>query len=133
MSQQAVISLPLSRPKVHRLPSAAPRTSKKFTYFSIVFAAILLLVLMGMLLNRMIFNISTTVPVPEMIPMKPSLATPVVPDKEADTIVITDESQAIVGQLTKIPAQNQQITGIKSVSNLDKKDGKELLSIIKSH
>ncbi|MFW0777796.1 MAG: hypothetical protein ACN2B6_08785 [Rickettsiales bacterium] len=131
MSQQAVISL--SRPKVHRLPSATPRTSKKFTYFSIVFAAILLLVLMGMMLNRMIFSMTEAVPVPEMAPMKPSLAAPVVPAKEEGTIVITDKSQAIVGQLTKIPSQNQQITGIKSVSEPDKKPGKELLSIVNKH
>lgn len=63
-----------------------------------------------------------------MAPVTANLVTPA--PAGGGTIVIKDDKQAIVGQMAKIPSQNQQITEIKSVSNVDNNIGRELLSIV---
>lgn len=54
-------------------------------------------------------------------------------NKGTKTIMIQGKNEVIVGQLTKIPAQNEQITEVKSASEVDNNAGRELLSIISKY
>lgn len=52
----------------------------------------------------------------------------------ADTIVIKDDRQTIVGQMARIPViENKNGGDIRTVTNLDKNSGKELLSIVNKY
>ncbi len=48
-------------------------------------------------------------------------------------IVLKGDSEAIIGQLAKIPAEHEHITEIKAVSEIDSNAGRELLSIISKY
>ena len=48
-------------------------------------------------------------------------------------IALHDDSEHIVGQMAKIPADNEQIVEIKSVNDIDNRAGRELLSIISKY
>jgi hypothetical protein len=56
-----------------------------------------------------------------------------VPNKPMKTIRLQGESEMIVGQMAHIPADNEQITEIKAVSDIDNGAGRELLSIISKY
>ncbi len=58
-----------------------------------------------------------------------AMVTQEVPEK-SPLIVITGDAGTIVGQMARIPAENEQVTEIKSPSEVDKETGRELLSII---
>jgi len=120
--------MPLSRPKVHRLPVAARHTSRKSQNMLVSVAAILTFVVMGVSYSK--FSDKQAAELPDIMPVTANLNPLKAPEKENDTIVIKDDNQTIVGQMAKIPSRNQQITEIKSVSNVDKGTGRELLSII---
>ena len=49
------------------------------------------------------------------------------------TIIIEGKSEAIVGQMAKIPSENGNIADIKTVSEVDNRAGRELLSIISKY
>jgi len=55
------------------------------------------------------------------------------PDRSAKVISLTDNSGGIVGQMVKIPAENEQITEIKALRDIDNDAGRELLSIISKY
>lgn len=50
--------------------------------------------------------------------------------KNSRTIHIQGPSESIVGQLARIPSENGSIADIKTVSEVDNRAGRELLSII---
>ncbi len=53
--------------------------------------------------------------------------------EQAKSINIQGNSGSIVGQMAKIPTENDQITEIKTVSDVDNTAGRELLSIISKY
>ncbi len=125
------MTLPLSRPKIHRLPAASRRPAAVLPP-AVIIALLLATLVFGVSVNRAMFGPSSANAVAEtpayMAETHAGLDAPAA--EAADTIVIKGENQAIVGQLAKIPMQNQQITGITSVSNVDKGGNRDLLSII---
>lgn len=68
-------------------------------------------------------------------PMNDAAASTLAPStlNQGKTIVISSQGGTIVGQMAKIPAGNEQITEIKSVSNVDNRAGRELLSIVSKY
>lgn len=126
------MTLPLSRPKVHRLPVAPVRYSYNYGLWGFAVASILVLLSGGIIISQAIFKGLSSMDMAQEAPtsMAATPAEAVKSDASSDTIIIRDEKQAIVGQLARIPAQNQQITGIKSVSNVDNAASPELLSIV---
>ena len=54
-------------------------------------------------------------------------------EKSGKIILLQGKSESIIGQLTKIPVENEQITEIKAVSDIDNGAGRELLSIISKY
>jgi hypothetical protein len=53
-----------------------------------------------------------------------------VPEKSGSTIVLKDKSGVIVGQMARIPLENEQITEIKAINDVDNGGNRELLSIV---
>jgi hypothetical protein len=54
--------------------------------------------------------------------------------KKANTIIsLHNNSDYIVGQMTKIPVENEQITEIRAANDIDNHAGRELLSIISKY
>lgn len=79
-------------------------------------------------------------PVHEEISMLPAAigeaqAAPALPlhPKSGSTIRLKDHSGAIIGQMAKIPLENEQITEIKAINDIDNDAGRELLSIISKY
>ena len=135
-----------TRPKVHRLPASVvrpkpvlsivtPQEEPKKAKIGWLLAALpmaLALAAGGWTLTRHKgLSGSITVGTP--------ITTAVLPDAagdasgQKDTIILQGDADAIVGQLVKIPAENEHITEIKSVSEIDNNAGRELLSIISKY
>jgi hypothetical protein len=49
------------------------------------------------------------------------------------TIVLQGQNDAIIGQMARIPASNEQIVEIKSPQDVDNSAGRELLSILNKY
>ncbi len=125
------------RPKIYRLPAARPQKKAallpKHAFFGAFCLAATALVVMGTgsLLahiasdeaeNKVISDAAAAFPPPG----KPQTRTV----KQGQAIVITGNNGGIVGQMAKIPVQNEQIVEIKTVSGVDKRTGHDLLTII---
>lgn len=55
------------------------------------------------------------------------------PPSDHKIIVLEDNGGSIVGQMAKIPLENEQITEIKPLQDIDNGVGRELLSIINKY
>jgi len=75
-------------------------------------------------------NSAQTLPVLAVIPPKTANMTDGIIGK---TIVLKGVNESIIGQMARIPLENEQITEIKSVSDIDNSAGRELLSIINKY
>lgn len=120
--------MPLSRPKIHRLPAQRPLKSTKSPQLATAFALVLAVALLGLSLRPQVPS-----NVPETPEMAPAAAETKAPERVAasrDTIIIKENGQAIVGQMAKIPAAGEHGVEVSSISNVDKGTGRELLSII---
>ncbi|NBO19710.1 MAG: hypothetical protein EBV03_10915 [Proteobacteria bacterium] len=59
---------------------------------------------------------------------------PAVQDKkDGNTIVLRDHSTSIVGQMARIPLENEHITEVKPLQDVDNVAGRELLSILNKY
>lgn len=132
MSHEAVLSAPLSRPKIHRPPSFSPKASKippsVTVILPILLAAIIAAVMVSKLINR--YNseeLALIVPVTQMQPVMPAVSDEVQP---SGTIVIKGQEGTIVGQMAKVPVQSSKIGEIKTVSHVDNGGSRDLLSIV---
>ena len=139
MNSEAVMSAPISRPKIHRLPGNASSSARKrfplkvpaFNRHSWALM-ILALVLVGVYMvsaERLENTAKNTL----QAPISDAMAHVPAPDEQGDTIVLTGQKGTIVGQMAKIPAKNEQITEIETVSEVDKGDKQDLLSIVGQH
>lgn len=139
MSHQAVVSAPLSRPKIHRFPAATPRRRKislnpVLLRTGLMITALVIVVMMiGRLMNLTSttqLSVTNTLKNASPSPVSTALAA-VSPEKMGgNTIVITGKTGTIVGQMARIPSQNEQITEVKPVTEVDNRGGPDLLSII---
>lgn len=131
------MTVPLSRPKIHRLPAAPSRDLKKTQPLSVSVLFALAAGLVAITANHMIAKDYTANPAmadaPEMLPVTPTLANPAPSEKSSSTIVIKGQEGSIIGQMAKIPVQNLPITEVNTVSNVDKTSGRELLSIVNKY
>ncbi|MBY0406780.1 MAG: hypothetical protein K2Q01_03750, partial [Rickettsiales bacterium] len=79
--------------------------------------------------------------VPQTLPQTLALNTAPVPPaapgitdaSQGQTIVLQGQNEAIIGQMARIPMENEQITEIKPASDVDNGAGRELLSIINKY
>jgi hypothetical protein len=139
MSHQAAVSAPLSRPKIHRFPAAASRPSK-FAFhpllwrtgvaigaFAVVIAMIAHLMTLSSSGN---LSLAGTLSAASMPVANAMAAVEPIEKQNGNTIVISGKSGTIVGQMARIPAQNEQITEVKPVTEVDNRGGRDLLSII---
>src|SRR5581483_9918244 len=55
------------------------------------------------------------------------------PAEKPPTILLRGQSEAIIGQMAKIPAENEPVIETKAVSEVDNSAGRELLSIISKY
>lgn len=141
MYSEALVSAPLSRPKIHRLPVflAHERQKQHMQRNGIYVAAVLvLLTLLAYATDRMARRSPeaqqqmttglAAYPPLDIVEEDKSLILPTV--KHRQTVVITDKNGGIIGQLARIPTQNQQMAEIKTISEIDNRAGRELLGII---
>jgi len=54
-------------------------------------------------------------------------------EKPGTTITLKDKSGSIVGQMARIPVENEQITEVKAINTVDNGSGHELLSILNKY
>lgn len=128
----AVMSASVSRPKVHRLPPPPSRFSKKRLAAWLLKGgtALFAIVAVGVLVSKVDVSVS---PMNGPAAVSNAVAAPIPMEKQSDTIVLTDQSGTIVGQMAKIPTQHEQITEIKTLSQVDNRAGRDLLSIISKY
>ena len=53
--------------------------------------------------------------------------------RRGDTIILQGQNEQIIGQMARIPMENEQITEIRPASDVDNGAGRELLSIISKY
>lgn len=137
---------PLSRPKIHRLPAAwqvkpEPKIRVAINYPLVISCVGVFGLLVAAQLHKRPANVatgqisklqsSTSHLIPA--PVSDAMASVPVPGKPGQTIVLQDKSEIIIGQLTRIPSETEQITEIKPITEVDKSSGRELLSIISKY
>ncbi|MDE3016101.1 MAG: hypothetical protein KGI29_04175 [Pseudomonadota bacterium] len=126
----------LPRPKIHRLPALSrnrtPLLAAVHRPVFLPFAVLLVLSFAVMAIQKQIIDFSGS---SHAVPFLPPVivdarASVVPPEKSPATMVFTGQSGTIIGQFVRMPADNEQITEIRPVSDVDKTAGRELLSII---
>lgn len=155
MSPDEMAAATLSRPKIHRLPNLKPAPKpapvshwKAFIDNKPLVVCVVLFALYFPVAHQ-INKAYAPAPVPSPVPVA-SLTPPKplsgdyqgviseahasgLPEDPNKTIVLKGDNQVIVGRMAKIPAQSEQITEIKNISNVDNDAGRELLSIISKY
>jgi hypothetical protein len=143
MYAEAIVEAPLSRPKIHRVPVSVmdarkKQQSRRHALFTAGFLTTITLLSYGT--DRLVHSRSYEelgIVVRHETEVQPVAAdnAELAPasEKQSQTIVITGENDGIVGQLARIPAQNQQITEIKTISEVDNQAARELLGIISKY
>jgi hypothetical protein len=153
MSNTDIVTPPLSRPKIHRLPvslsshkRSGPQQLSSFVQQHLVSHAhrgmkmtiLLVTVSAGLFIASQMVSGSRHTDNPLAVArLEPASgdAMASIPRMHAmgrnnKTIHIEGKSEAIVGQLARIPSENGNISDIKTVSEVDNRAGRELLSII---
>jgi hypothetical protein len=145
MNAQSIVSTTSSpKPKVFRLPpvAAAPVKQPKSRSISLLYWGGLLLILALIWPVSYAFSsLSRNVPLGQAAheSLEGILQPPVadaqasVPAEKPPTILLRGQSEAIIGQMAKIPAENEPIVETKAVSKVDNNAGRELLSIISKY
>jgi|GEM_PF-3607436 len=159
MTGTITASSPLSKPKVHRLPAsvlAKPPQKREFPKRALFWAgafltaaalslsmpsqpvvtAATMLPAVAVVSNRIqgshaLINEGTS-----MLPaaISDAQAAPALPlNDKGSTIMLRDHSSSIIGQMAKIPLENEHITEIKAINDIDNGAGRELLSIISKY
>ncbi len=130
MPSQAIMTMPLSRPKVHRPPVFRGDARGKRPLAVFLATGLTVLLLASWMSNQRhdFTEMKTQIePAQRVESTQPQMV------KQSDTIVIKEGNQAIIGQLARIPVQNKAAPEVQTVTSLDKEDGKELLSIVNKY
>jgi hypothetical protein len=147
--------IPGSRPKVGRLPklppaaqACPPRARLRNTgFYFMVWLGLFAALFAGSLLIKRSSSISL-----QAIEVPPVVVTPsssfadsglpgaisdaqaaALTEKSSNTILLQDKGSMIIGQMAKIPAENEHITEVKPGSDIDNNTGRELLSIVSKY
>lgn len=142
MNAKLPASVNSSRPKVNRPPAflqPKPRTNSyvKMLVRGLAIAAVLLIAVAVIEKTAHLAKKTETANAPASAESAGMLS-PSIGDAQAysgpgKTFVLQGGSETIVGQMARIPAENEQITELKSVSDIDNDAGRELLSIISKY
>lgn len=132
MSSEAVLAVPLSRPKIHRFPAASGRVPLAYPPAGRRFFLLFALALAAALIVR---SVSGPMKDGETAAAHSPHAQAAAPQKAVkSTIVINGgDSGTIIGQMAKIPLESEHITEVKPASDVDKRAGRELFSIISKY
>jgi hypothetical protein len=156
MSAEAVVSISLSRPKIHRLPAATPTHHTYIHRFKgrvrsiisrrVLFmtsGALVSMVVLAVLLNGFVSMLAYHInALPQFASVSganasllqgfgDAMASPSASSaKQGKTIIITSDNGSIVGQMAQIPDRMETPGNIKTMSDIDKNTGRELLSIV---
>ncbi len=136
-----------SKPKIHRLPASPPlprkmRVLRAFLSMPLDRKVFALCGFAGaMMLSAVFIQVAKTVSSGENAIVSPASAATFAhlshgatsEKKPEKSIVISDTDGAIVGQMAKIPAQNEQVTDIKTMTEVDNRAGRDLLSVINKY
>lgn len=143
MTSAAVVAIPLSKPKIHRLPLAAARTAKQQekAHNWVLWSCLLLLGITTIVLFSNQFANSSQPDVQSftsqdevMTPALVEVAAATLPvGKSSKTIILSDQGGTIVGQMAKIPAQGEQGTEVTAVTAVDNRAARDLLSILNKY
>ena len=130
------------KPKVFRLPPAAPSKSLKpqqlpsIGYLWRLGAALLVLgVLWPAATVFFAHDVSKTSAEPTLEGILPPVsdAQAAAPGEKLPTILLRGQSEAIIGQMARIPVENEPIIEMQAVSTVDNNAARELLSIISKY
>ena len=78
-------------------------------------------------------NARTAAPLAAVTPASTPVQDQLTDDSRGKTIILQGKNEAIIGQMARIPLENEPITEIKSASEVDNSAGRELLSIINKY
>jgi hypothetical protein len=132
------ITASLTRPKIHRLPASArpkaaaialPLPLANNLFFILPAVVLLAFIIAGVAINKHknpLLNANNEAPIAQITAASDGISL-------GKTIIIRDSLGGIVGQMAKIPAETEQITEIKTASDIDNRAGRELLSIISKY
>ncbi len=123
-----------SRPKIHKLPAiVAPAPKKQYKNIMFVGGALASLVLAVVLFNEFaslaakhIHQVSSdkSMQISQLAPIS---------NAQAESTSISDKQHGIAGQLTPIPEYQGVIANIETMSEVDRREGQELLSIVSKY
>lgn len=135
MYAKAIVEFPLSRPKIHRLPaSLLPRRDTHGARQVIYGLGFLVaLTFLAFATDRLAHRNAAFPETGQETPQTSEAPRSLTSRSQNQTIILTGEKEGIVGQLAKIPAQNQQMSEIKTISEVDNRAGRELLGIISKY
>jgi hypothetical protein len=144
MNHEAVAPVLSSRPKIHRLPATVLRSPEKPRLRSVLLKGGVMMAALTIVVVMLGWVVSLSSASRESFarvlagsggaPVSDAMASTLLSASPSDsTIVLADKSGTIVGRMAKIPAQNEHITEIKPVSEVDNRAGRELLSIINKY
>lgn len=141
MSGSLTLSATVSRPKIHR-PPALLETRRFFPAEKLrpvfhrpvvlPFAVVLTILFAVMAIQKQVAGLSGVSHAAPFLPpvIVDAKASVLPPEKSPTTLVFASQAGTIVGQFVKVPEDPEQVTEIRPISNIDKKAGRELLSII---
>ena len=124
-----------SRPKIHRLPQSAVEEGELYVSRAVVIICLALL-LVAIIPALWSFNKVQQKTFSTNVGKAQTSVMPAAQKRDAKGIVVRDEAGQMIGQIAKMPSDNEVDTHIKSTSSgtspeTHKQDnGKELLSII---
>jgi hypothetical protein len=118
----------ISKPKVHRLPKKASGYDVKYV-LRLVFMVCVAVVVVGAIPAVMAYkkwDVSKKAVVAEAVPVPVN----VVPNDTADQVTVYGEHGEVVGQISELPSDEEQLMQVKTMKKIDSATGKELLAII---
>jgi hypothetical protein len=147
MSTQAIVSIVSPpKPKVFRIPPALPATpviqsqavrSGRFWQWGVFLLALSLIWPVSYAMSSLSRVIPSTQADRDGLE---GILQPPVSDAQASiaaekppTILLRGQSEAIIGQMAKIPAENEPVIETRAISAVDNNAGRELLSIISKY
>lgn len=132
-----------ARPKVFRLPVAEPeaqdgRARQLFDWLALNKPAVSITLVLALMAVTMTGLSKENKAKPEQLKKNEDNFTFFAPDAQrargADQpFVIKDENSEIVGQITKIPAEGEELNQIKSTTDVDNRTQRDLLSVVNKH
>jgi hypothetical protein len=146
MNRPAAMPYSTPKPKVFRLPPAAaislpspvkfapePRVSRAWRWGSGLLTLALMWSVATVFFTRDVSKTAAEPGLEGILPPPVAEAQAALPLEGPSTILLRGRSEAIIGQMAKIPAENEPIIETQAVSAIDNNAARELLSIINKY